>query len=215
MRVVAVVGPIVLLTCQLQFGIGGAPLLLGILVIFLAWTGRRRPAAVVAWIWAILCSVGMVAASMLSTGVYGWGSLGATVATSGIVSSFVVAAALTGVSQPRRGLSLVGRGRILAWSGAALAVVVVTGQLGSALWEAGVPPELLPLGLSAVVCGVAARSAVGRRSVVVLSPVMLAMFPQLMMVGLWGVGLLGLGSAGFLVAAFRSRSLAQRAEIDG
>ncbi|MEV5897123.1 hypothetical protein [Nonomuraea fuscirosea] len=91
----------------------------------------------------------------------------------------------------------------------------MTGQLRAALGETGVLPELLPLGLSAAVCAVAARSPVGRRSVVVLSPVLLAMFPQLILAGLWGVALLGLGPAGFLVAAFRSRLLARRAEIDG
>ncbi|MGV9386207.1 hypothetical protein ACWDRB_61120 [Nonomuraea sp. NPDC003707] len=212
MRVVAAVGPIVLLAYQIQLGISsGEMLLMGILTVFLAWTNRRWPAAAVAWIWAILFSAAMVAMSMLSaTGV----SLDMRVALGGIVGSFVlVAAALTGVAQPRRGLSLVGRGRILAWSGAALAMAVVTGQLGAALREAGVPPELLPLGLSAVVCGVAAQSPVGRRSVVVLSPVMLAMFPQLMMVGLWGVALLGLGSAGFLVAAFRSPGRSRRESL--
>ncbi|YCK40236.1 hypothetical protein ACNF49_41080 [Actinomadura sp. ATCC 39365] len=211
MRVVAVVGPIVLLAYQIQLGaVSGEMLLMGILTVFLAWTNRRWPAAAVAWIWALLFSAAMVAMSMLSaTGV----SLDMRVALGGIVGSFVlVAAALTGVAQPRRGLSLVGRGRILAWSGAALVVAVVTLQLkGADLREFGVLPELLPLGLSAVVCGVAAQSPVGRRTVVVLSPVMLAMFPQLMTVGLWGIALLGLGSAGFLVAAFRSRSLAQRA----
>ncbi|MEU1391619.1 MULTISPECIES: hypothetical protein [unclassified Nonomuraea] len=207
-RVVAVVGPVVLLTYQIQLGISVELLLMGILTTFLAWTDRRRPAAAVAWIWAILFGAAMIATAMLSaTGV----SLEMGVALCGIVGSFVlVAAALTGVAQPRRGLSLVGRRRILAWSGAALAVGAVTWQLGATLREAGVPPELLPLGLGAVACGVAARSPTGRRSVVMLSPVMLAMFPQLVMVGLWGITLLGLGSAGFLGAAVRSGSLAQR-----
>ncbi|MEU7833800.1 MULTISPECIES: hypothetical protein [unclassified Nonomuraea] len=204
MRVVAVVGPIVLLIYQMQLRISGELLLIGILTVFLAWTNRRWPAAAVAWIWALLFSAGMAAAAMLSATGF---SLDMGVALGGIVGSFaLVAAVLTGVAQPRQGLSLVGRGRILAWSGAALTVVVGTWQLEAALREVGVPPELLLLGLCAVVCGVAAQSPVGRRSVVMLSPVMLAMFPQLMMVGLWGVALLGLGSAGFLVAAFRSRT---------
>ncbi|MFG1688598.1 hypothetical protein ACGFNP_51230 [Nonomuraea sp. NPDC049269] len=212
MRVVAVVGPIVLLAYQIQLGFSGPTLLFGILIVFLAWTNRRRPAAAVAWIWAILSSVGMVGAWMLSArGV----SLDTGVALGGIVGSFVlVAAVLTGVAQPRRGLSLVGRGRILAWSGAALTVAVVARQPWVIPWETAVPPDLLTLGLSAVVCGVAARSPVGRRSVMVLSPFMLAMFSQFMTIGLWGIGLLGLGSAGFLVAAFRSRSFTQRAKID-
>ncbi|MFF0771492.1 hypothetical protein ACFYUK_21585 [Nonomuraea wenchangensis] len=219
MRVVAAVGPLALLAYQIQLGIRPELLPVGVLIVFLAWTDRRRPAAALAWIWAILSSAGMVAGAMLSTGAYGWTSLGVRVAIGGIVGSFVlVAAVLTRVAQPRRGMLLIGRGRTLAWSGAALTVAVVTRQLDAALWEAGVPPTLLPLGLIAVICGVVAQSPVGRRSVVALSPIILAMLtqmlPQLTTVGSWGVALLGLGSAGFLVAVFRSRSLAQRA-IDG
>ncbi|NUP38976.1 MAG: hypothetical protein HOY76_18655 [Streptomyces sp.] len=215
MRVVAAIGPLALLAYQIQLGIRAELLLVGILIVFLAWTNRRRPTAALAWIWAILFSAGMIAAAMLSTGAHGWGSLEMTMAIGGIVGSFVlVAAVLTKVTQPQRGMSLVGRGRILAWSGAALTVAVVTRQLDEALWEAGVPPALLPLGLIAVICGVAAQSPVGRRSVVALSPITLAMLPQLTTVGSWGVVLLGLGSAGFLVAVLRSGSLAQRA-IDG
>ncbi|NRQ33419.1 hypothetical protein HII36_16415 [Nonomuraea sp. NN258] len=209
LRVVAAVGPLMLLAYQLQSPIRGEILLVGVLIVFLAWTDRRRPAAVAAWIWTLLVGTGLFAAAMLSASGL---SAEMKVGLGGAIGSFaLVAAVLTGVAQPRRGLSLVGRGRILAWSGATLTVIVVTWRVETAMWEAGVPPELPLLGLGAVLCGVAARSPVGRRCVVLLSPVVPAMFPRLVTTGSWWVALPALGAAGFLIAAYRSRSLARRA----
>ncbi|MEV5897122.1 hypothetical protein [Nonomuraea fuscirosea] len=113
MRVVAAVGPLVLLAYQIQLGfISGELFLMGVLIVFLAWTGRRWSAAAVAWIWAVLFSGGMVATAMLSATGVSWET---RVTLSGIVGAFVlVATVLTGVPQPRQGVSLVGRGRILA-----------------------------------------------------------------------------------------------------
>ncbi|GGT19522.1 hypothetical protein ACFFV7_53205 [Nonomuraea spiralis] len=186
-RVAAVLGPLVLLIQQFPATVrdigmyvqrGPEPgvlstgdvveqtlgLLVYVAVTVSAWRDHRWTAAGLAWAWTIWFGTDMIIP------MYGWG-WGQLLPLGLVLLPYVaVAVLLTGTAHPLRGVQLVGRRRILIWFAVFLGATTVIRLLEAkmVLWW-----ELVPLGLTALVCGMAAGSPLGRRSIVLLASVFL------------------------------------------
>ncbi|MFI6738501.1 hypothetical protein ACIBI9_36730 [Nonomuraea sp. NPDC050451] len=158
-------------------------ILLLLLAAGLAWRGRRWSAACSAWAAAIWFGADMVV-PMASSGL-AWRTSEIWPLGLVLLPFLATAALLTGAVSPRRGVRLIGRGRLLI----GFAVVLASNAV-LLLWPVGVLGELVPFGLAAVACGMAARSALGRRSVMLLIPVFLPLLlARMLMLVMWsGVG---------------------------
>ncbi|WP_433250620.1 hypothetical protein ACQPYK_04485 [Streptosporangium sp. CA-135522] len=142
-------------------------LLVYVVVTVLAWHDYRRIPAGLAWTWTIWLGSDMIIPSS-----YTWSSSQLLPLGLLLLSYATVAVLLTGTAHPRRGVQLVGRRRILIWFAVVLGATTVI-RLWPATGAAQLLWELVPLGLTAIACGMAARSPLGRRSIVLLAPVFL------------------------------------------
>ncbi|SDI61990.1 hypothetical protein [Nonomuraea jiangxiensis] len=203
-RVAAVLGPLVLLIHQFPSTVqelamyvqrGPDPgvvstgsvveqaleLLAYVAVTVLAWRDHRWLAAGLAWAGTIWLAVDTILPSS-----YDW-RFSQLVPLGLLLLPYVaVAVLLTGTAHPRRGVGLVGRRKILIWSAvlmgatATIRLWAVTSGSALLLWE------WVPLGLTAIICGMAARSPLGRRSIMLLAPVFLpVVLTAVVFVAMW------------------------------
>ncbi|MEU7892472.1 hypothetical protein AB0B45_06345 [Nonomuraea sp. NPDC049152] len=187
-RVAAVLGPLVLLIQQFPAAVrdigryiqrGPEPgvlstgtvveqtlgLLVYVVVTVLAWHDYRWIAAGLAWAWAT-----WFGADMIIPNSYSWRFSQLLPLGLLLLPYVAVAVLLTGTTRPQLGVQLVGRRRILIWFAIVLGAITT-----SQLWPAGglLSGMLVPPCLTAIICGMAARSPRGRRSIVLLAPVFL------------------------------------------
>ncbi|NUW35071.1 hypothetical protein HTZ77_27105 [Nonomuraea sp. SMC257] len=188
-RVAAALGPLALIALrlpgvihQIELHVGTGPamplgpgrlieqllgLSLSIATWVLAWRGRRWTAAVLAWAWTIwLC------ADMIIPGSGHWSFSETLPVVLALLPYLTVAVLLTGTAHPQRGVRLVGGRRILSWYAVAL-VATTAMRVRLAVDVSWLALEVVALGLTAIICGMAARSPLGRRSVALLTPVLL------------------------------------------
>jgi hypothetical protein len=140
-------------------------LLVYVAVTVLAWHDHRWIAAGLAWASTIWLGADLVIPSSYSWGLSNLLPLGLV-----LLPYVAVAVLLTGTAHPQRGVRLVGRRRVLIWFAVFLGTTTVIRLLEATM---GMWWELVPLGLTAIVCGMAARSPLGRRSIVLLAPAFL------------------------------------------
>ncbi|MGP4102430.1 hypothetical protein [Nonomuraea sp. KM90] len=201
-RVAAVLGPLVLLIQQFPAAVwdigryiqrGPEPgvlstgsvveqtlgLLVYVGVTVFAWRDHRRIAAGLAWAWTIWLGTKMI----IPTYDWGWGFSDLLPLGLVLLPYVAVAVLLTVTAHPLRGVQLVGRRRILIWFAVFLGATTVIRLLEAktVLWW-----ELVPLGLTALVCGMVARSPLGRRSIVLLASVFLPVALRLVLaIAMW------------------------------
>jgi hypothetical protein len=145
--------------------------------------GRRIIAAAGAWTIAVLNTISEVQL-LLGDHLFpvgnGWGAWPVAFSYLWGVNPLVAALALTFVG-PRRGLEVIGRPRLMLWSAVAVATLVLAGAVSRLplVTYSGVYslPTMLKLTLAAVACGIAVRSPLGRRAVLVLA-VPLMTYPE-------------------------------------
>ncbi|MEV4169129.1 hypothetical protein [Nonomuraea sp. NPDC049709] len=152
-----------------------------VVVAVLAWHDHRWIAASLAWAWTIWLGADVIIPSS-----HTW-RLSELLPLGLLLLPYVTGAVLlTGTAHLRRGVQLVGQRRMLVWFAVLLGATTTirlwpaTGVALLLLWE------FVPLGLTAIVCGMAARSPLGRRSIVLLAPVFLpVVLMPVLFVAMW------------------------------
>ncbi|ETK30405.1 hypothetical protein [Microbispora sp. ATCC PTA-5024] len=138
----------------------------GLLLLLLAWSGRRRTAAAWAWALTVAEALSMARHALL-------GGLQGLPTSFPLVATATAALLLTFAGDLRGGARALRRRRAVPWAVLGVLVqppLVMTLTRQAALWDVAALPLL------AAAAGVAARSPVGRRALVLLSPMVSATY---------------------------------------
>ncbi|MBG0817030.1 hypothetical protein [Planomonospora sp. ID82291] len=149
------------------------------LVVALALRGPRWGAAACAWLWAGTGTAAFVWAALDVIASLGPGTYSVDPLTPGMVAEragplVVSALLLTAAPDPASGARSIGHRTLLRWSAATVAALSAVSALSLITAPGhGLAGLLLPL-LTAMACGTASRHATGRRGIVLLAPLLLA-----------------------------------------
>ncbi|MFC4060398.1 hypothetical protein ACFOWE_19005 [Planomonospora corallina] len=150
------------------------------LTLALALRGPRRAAMTWAWLWALF---GLMVYTATITAVLGEGAFmaewfGAANIALQTAPAVIIALLLTFAPEPAAGAELIGRGTLLRWTAAALAVLAVANVLWFAFMLDFFVEQLAVPALLAMACGAGSRTPVGRRTLLLQLPLVALLYGQ-------------------------------------
>ncbi|MBG0824005.1 hypothetical protein HS048_25130 [Planomonospora sp. ID91781] len=163
-----------------RIAISALTLLPDALTLGLALLGLRRTAIAWAWLWALLGLALYTAAIIAMEGEGAFISEWFTPANIALQSAVPVAVALllTFAPDPAAGAELIGRRTLLRWASASLLALAAVGVLWYGFMLDFFIEQLLVPALLAMACGAGSRTPVGRRALLLLSPLIALAYGQ-------------------------------------
>ncbi|GGK91675.1 hypothetical protein Ppa06_49940 [Planomonospora parontospora subsp. parontospora] len=150
------------------------------LTLGLALRGPRRTAIAWAWLWALSGPALHTVATGSAAGAGTLGAVWSTPADIALRSAVPVAVALllTFAPDPAAGAELIGRRTLLRWASASLLALAAAGVLWYGFMLDFFIEQLLVPALLAMACGAGSRTPVGRRALLLLSPLIALTYGQ-------------------------------------